>query len=87
MKSADEARIAPVFEAVVDEFPDVAAGSYPAVSPDGGDVVMISFESKDAGQLDRAVTRYRELLGDGRGDSTGGTDVILSVQCDTDKIQ
>lgn len=82
VQSGDEASIAPVFEAIVGEFPDVAAGSYPVASPEHGPVVVISFESKDSAQLDRAVERYREVL----GEQGGGGEQILSVLRDTDTL-
>eukprot|EP00892_Ulva_mutabilis_P011592 jgi/Ulvmu1/8805/UM048_0060.1 len=81
IKSGDEASIAPIFEAIVEEFPDVSAGSYP-VSTDDGEVVMISLEAKDNSQLDGAVGRYRQLL----EQQCGSDDQIVSVQRDTDKI-
>lgn len=55
-------------------------GATPAgESAEHGHVVVISFESKDSAQLDRAVDRYREVL----REQGGGDEQILSVQRDT----
>lgn len=47
----DEARIASCFEALTHEFPDVAAGSYPAFAAGAQSALTISLEAKDAQQV------------------------------------
>lgn len=62
LRLSDEAKIASVFAAVVNEFPDVAAGSYPGVSEDTEGTVSISLEAKDEEQVVASMQRLQSLL-------------------------
>ena len=77
----DEAMIATAFEALVAEFPDVSAGSYPVGSgaENGQNAekpynVAVSLEGKDGALVDTAVERLRRLLAAHCSDSKSQSD-------------
>jgi hypothetical protein len=79
---ADEARIACCFATLVQEFPDLAAGSYPRSS----DCLAISLEAKDAEQVSVAVQRFRTLLDEHADPEVSAEACIVAVDANLDSL-
>jgi hypothetical protein len=86
LQIADEAHIADLFKTLVDEFPDVSAGSYPYPSGASGGTVSISLEAKDESQVIAAVHRLKELL-DKHLDSDVSQACITQIDVDVETMK
>ena len=81
LNTVDEAQIAACFAKLCEEFPEVAAGSYPSHSG-----VSISLEAKDAEQVAAAVARFRDLLDADADPGLSAEQCIKSMHANVDSL-
>ena len=86
LRIADEARIASCFATLVEEYPDVAAGSYPSTNGADTSKLSISLEGKDTVQVEAAVQRFRQLLDRLPDADLNAEQAIVLIQADVERL-